>query len=45
MFDGLTRAIEAGYDDVQELSSTPALDPFRDDPEFVALLARLQPEG
>ncbi len=43
MLDALRRAIEAGFDDWQELSSVPALDSFRDDPEFVALLELLQP--
>jgi hypothetical protein len=36
----LSRAIEAGYDDARELKSNPALALFRDEPEFVALLAR-----
>jgi serine/threonine protein kinase len=45
MLDALRRAIEAGFDDLQELSSAPALDSFRDDPEFIALLARLRPAG
>ena len=36
----LGRAIDAGYADARELKSNPALAPFRDDPEFAALLAR-----
>jgi serine/threonine protein kinase len=43
MFAGLGQAIDAGYDDLRELSSTKALDSFRDDPDFRALLERLQP--
>ena len=38
----LGRAIDAGYDDLRELESTASLDPFREDPEFVALLDRVQ---
>jgi putative transposase len=43
MFDALRRAIEAGYGDLEELSTTPALASFRDDPEFAALLASVPP--
>ncbi|HKX46513.1 MAG TPA: hypothetical protein VJP77_07410, partial [Planctomycetota bacterium] len=45
MLDALRQALEAGYADLDELSHTPALDSFRADPEFVALLATLQPGG
>ncbi|HEX5010752.1 MAG TPA: protein kinase [Planctomycetota bacterium] len=38
----LARAIDAGYSNVGELSSTPSLDSLRDDPTFVALLDRVQ---
>ena len=37
----LETAIRAGYDDANELRSTPALDPFREDPRFIALLEGL----
>lgn len=37
----LRAAVEAGYDDQDELSTTPALDGLRADPAFVALLAAL----
>lgn len=43
MFDALRQAIEAGFDDLQELSTTPSLDSFRDDPEFIELIAKLRP--
>ncbi|MGQ0552446.1 MAG: protein kinase domain-containing protein [Planctomycetota bacterium] len=43
--DALRAALDAGYDDLQELSSTKALDPFREDAEFLALLERLAPQG
>jgi serine/threonine protein kinase/tetratricopeptide (TPR) repeat protein len=42
MFDLLRRAIDAGYRAIDELKSTPALDSFRSEPEFVALLARIK---
>lgn len=42
MYDSLRRAIQAGFDDLNELSTTPALDSFRDDPEFIALLASIR---
>jgi len=42
MLELLNRAIDAGYSDMRELSSTASLDPFREDPDFVALLDRVQ---
>ncbi len=41
MYAVLGAALDAGYADVAELNSTPSLDPFREEPEFRALLARL----
>jgi eukaryotic-like serine/threonine-protein kinase len=42
MFDRLRRAIDAGYDDLDELEHTSALDSFRDDPKFTALLESMR---
>jgi len=42
LLDLLGRAIDAGYSDLRELSSTPSLDSLREDPGFVALLDRVQ---
>lgn len=42
MFDWLERAVEAGYRDNTELNSTPALESFRADPRFQALLRRIE---
>jgi len=42
MLDALGRAIDAGFENLEELKNTPSLDCFREDPEFLELLARLQ---
>lgn len=42
LFAALERAIELGFDDLAELSTTPALDVVRDDPRFVELIERIQ---
>jgi serine/threonine protein kinase len=39
--NALERAIAAGYDDLRELSSNPALDRFRSDARFAELLKRI----
>lgn len=39
MFAYLERAVRAGYDDWDELNANPALDPFRERPEFARLRA------
>ncbi|MCB9897807.1 MAG: protein kinase [Planctomycetes bacterium] len=38
LVEHLRRALELGYDNVDELATTPALDPFRGDPEVADLL-------
>jgi len=43
--DLLEAAVDAGYGDLTELKSTAALDPLREEPRFVALIARLDPTG
>jgi len=43
MYVTLAAALDAGYADVAELTSTPSLDAFREEPEFKELLARLAP--
>ncbi|MEY2808411.1 MAG: hypothetical protein RIR65_2828 [Planctomycetota bacterium] len=42
MFDWLERAVEAGYRDIGELESNPALDSFRADPRLQAMLRSLK---
>jgi hypothetical protein len=42
LFAALERAIEQGYADLDELSTTPALDVVREDPRFVELLERIR---
>jgi len=38
MYETLRRAIDLGYRNLEELRTTPALDPFRGDPELVEIL-------
>ncbi|MEM6673598.1 MAG: serine/threonine-protein kinase [Planctomycetota bacterium] len=38
----LEAAVEAGYDDLDELETTRSLDPLRDHPRFVALIGRVE---
>lgn len=42
VLDALRRAIELGYGDIEEPRKTPALQLFRDDPELVELMRRLE---
>jgi hypothetical protein len=41
MFELLSQAVERGYDVRVELESTPALESFRSDARFAAILARI----
>jgi len=42
MFAALERAIDLGYRNLDELRTTTGLDPFRGDPTFVELMARIE---
>ena len=45
MFDYLWMAVDAGYDDVRELESTPTLELLREDPRFLEIVDAARANG